>query len=47
MSLTDFQAGLMLGAAGGFTVGGLLVLVAHGASLQRTMKRIREWGRKP
>ena len=40
MSLTDLQAGLMLGGAGGFAVGGVFVLVLHDLAFRRNMKRM-------
>lgn len=41
MSLTDLQAGLMLGGVGGFTLGGLFVFVLHGLAYKRHTKRMK------
>lgn len=40
MSLTDLQAGLMLGGVGGFTLGGVMVFVLHGLAYRRHAKRM-------
>lgn len=47
MSLTDLQAGLMLGFTGGLAVGGLLVFVVHGLAFRRHAGRIDREDERP
>jgi hypothetical protein len=42
MSLTDLQAGLMLGFTGGLAAGGLLALVSYTVSYKLAIRRARQ-----